>query len=112
MLKCPVHGRTQAYDIKRERVGPYGVESLNWFAHTDGKDFIRLLELSGEPFILFATDNQLADLSRFCTQDLDPTFNFGDFGVTPTSYRKVLFKSVKTGKYPTRSSGFWDEWRT
>ena len=42
-------------------------------------------ELSGEPLILLATDNQLADLSRFCTQDLDfghlsvdPTFNIGD----------------------------------
>ena len=108
-------GRTQAYDIKRERVGSYGVErrsrerdemtSLNWFAHTEGKDFV--FELSGEPLILLATDNQLADLSRFCTQDLDfshlsvdPTFNFGDSSVTPTSYRNVLLKSVKTGKCP------------
>ena len=105
-------GRTQAYDIKRERVGSYGVErrsretdemtSLNWFAHTEG-----MQELSGEPLILLATDNQLADLSQFCTQDLDfshlsvdPTFNFGDFSVTPTSYRNVLLKSVKTGKCP------------
>ena len=110
-------GRTQAYDIKRERVGSYGVErktretdemtSLNWFAHTEGKDFVRMQALSGEPLILLATDNQLADLSRFCTQDLDfshlsvdPTFNFGDFSVTPTSYRNILFESVKTGKCP------------
>ena len=104
-------GRTQAYDIKRERVESYGVErrsretdemtSLNWFAHTEGKDFVRMQELSGEPLILLATYNQLADLSRFCTQDLDfshlsvdPTFNFGDYSVTPTSYRNVLLKSV------------------
>ena len=46
-------------------------------------------------------------VSRFCTQELDfshlsvdPTFNFGNFSVTPTSYRNVLFKSVKTGKCP------------
>lgn len=66
---------------------------------------MRMQELSGEPLILLATDNQLADLSRFCTQDLDfshlsidPTFNFGNFSVPPTSYRNVLLKSVKTGK--------------
>lgn len=31
---------------------------------------------------------------------VNPTFNFGNFSVTPTSYRNVLFKSVKTGKCP------------
>ena len=109
--------RTQAYDMKRARVGSSYAErrsretdemtTLNWFAHTEGKDFLRMQELSGEPLILLATDNQLADLSRFCTQDLDfshlsidPTFNFGNFSVTPTSYRNVLLKSVKTGKCP------------
>lgn len=57
--------------------------SLNWFAHTKGKDFVRMQELPGEPLILLATDNQLADLLQFCTQDLDfshlsvnPAFNF------------------------------------
>lgn len=81
--------------------------NLNWFAHTEGKDFVRIQELSGEPLILLATDNQLADLSRFCTQDLDfshlsvdPRFNFGNFSVTPTFHRNVLLKSVKTGKRP------------
>lgn len=64
-------------------------------------------QLSGESSILLATDYQIADLSRFCTQDLDfshlsvnPTFNFGNFSVTPISYRNVLLKSVKTGKCP------------
>ena len=74
---------------------------LNWFAHTQGKDFVRMQELSGEPLIFLAKDNQLADLLRFCTQDLDfshlsvdPTFNFGDLSVTPTSYRKVQLKEL------------------
>ena len=44
---------------------------------------------------------------RFCTSDIDfsylsvdPTFNFGNFSVTPTSYRNLLLKSRKTGKTP------------
>lgn len=86
-------GKTQAYDMKRACVeSAYAdrrsretdeMTTLNWFAHIEGKDFVRMQELSGEPFILLATDNQLADLSRFGTQDLDfshlsvdPTFNF------------------------------------
>lgn len=105
--------------MKRARVRSSGAQSvrrsretdemtsLNWFAHTEGKDFVTMQELSGEPLIMLASDHQLADLSRFCTQDLDfshisvdPTFNFGNFSVTPTSYRNVLLKSTKTGKCP------------
>ena len=48
------------------------------------------------------------DLSRFCTSELvnhpfsvDPTFNFGQYEVTPFTYRHLFLKSKKTGLAPT-----------
>lgn len=110
-------GRTQAYDMKRDRSRATcsqprrkqldEMASFNWYAKTEGKGFVRMHELSGEPLILLATDKQLADLSRLCTSpvdysylSVDPTFNFGDFSVTPTSYRNILLKNRKTNKSP------------
>jgi len=111
-------GGAQAYDMKRVCVQSCGTQrrsretdemtSLYWFAHTEGKHFGRMQELSGERLIMLATDSQLAaNLVRLSSQKLDlshlsvePTLNFGNFSVTPTSYRNVLLKSVKTGKCP------------
>lgn len=52
-------GRTQAYDMKRERSKTSCSEpkrkqidemtTFNWYAKTDGKNFVRMQELSGEP---------------------------------------------------------------
>ena len=81
--------------------------SFNWYAKTEGKGFVRMHELSGESLILLATDKQLDDLSRLCINRLDyyylsvdPTFNFGEFSVTPTSYRNIILKNRKTNKSP------------
>ena len=110
-------GRTQAYDMKRDRSRATcsqprrkqldEMASFNWYAKTEGKGFVRMHELSGEPLIFLATDKQLADLSRLCTSpvdysylSVDPTFNFGEFSVTPTSYRNILLKNRKTNKSP------------
>ena len=47
------------------------------------------------------------DLSRFCTSDslshpynVDPTFNFGKFEVTPFSYKHLLLNSKRTEEAP------------
>ena len=55
--------------------------------------------------MILGTDKQLAD--RFCTTHLDftylsvdPTFDFGEFSVTPTSYRNILVKNRNTNKSP------------
>ena len=81
--------------------------ALNWYAKTEGKTFVRMQEIADEPLIVIATENQLDDLVRFCTSEIDfsylsvdPTFNFGNFSVTPTSYRNLLLKSRQTGKNP------------
>jgi hypothetical protein len=110
-------GQSQAHNLKRTNANSTIVSgakrskdemtALNWYAKTDGKNFVRMQEISDEPRIMIATDNQLDDLVRFCTSEIDfsclsvdPTFNFGNFSVTPTSYRNLLLKSRKTGKSP------------
>ena len=62
-----------------------------------------------------SNDKQLDDLERFCISDIDFSylsvdlkFNFGNFNLTPTSYRNLLLKSRKTGKTPVT----WDQWNT
>ena len=55
------------------------------------------------------TDKQFYDISRFCARGVeeksvlgvDPTFNLGDFYVTPTVYEHKLIVNKKTGKHPT-----------
>ncbi|PFX13242.1 hypothetical protein AWC38_SpisGene22695 [Stylophora pistillata] len=110
-------GRTQAYDMKRDRSKAtcsqprrkqiYEMASFNWYAKTERKGFVRMHELSSKPLILLATDKQLADLSRFCRNNLDfsylsvdPAFNFGEFSITPTSYRNIFLKSRRSNKCP------------
>ena len=72
----------------------------------DGK-FVRHTRPSPEPAFVVACDRQLDDLVRFCTipddftiLTVDPTFNLGDFDVTPTSYRHCLLKTVRSGNSP------------
>ena len=74
--------------------------TFNWFAKTEGKAFVRMQELSQEPLMILATEKQLADISRFSTSHHDFTylsvelaFDFGEFNVTPTSYRNILIKT-------------------
>lgn len=69
--------------------------------------FVRETRPSPEPAFVVARDRQLDDMVRFCTSPddfsiltVDPTFNLGDFDVTPTSYRNCLLKSVRTGNSP------------
>ena len=56
---------------------------------------------SFEPAFVLARDRQLDDLVRFCTipegfsvLTADPTFNLGQFDVTPTSYNHCPLRSV------------------
>ena len=61
--------------------------------------FIRSVEAAPEPMCVLATNQQLADLERFCTASpssvlsIDPTFNLGPFYVTPTTYHNLLVKT-------------------
>ena len=69
--------------------------------------FVRETRPSPEPAFVLARDRQLDDLVRFCTGadefsilTVDPTFNLGDFDVTPTTYRHCLLESTRSGNPP------------
>ena len=69
-------------------------------------EFIRAVEAAPEPMCVLATNQQLADLERFCTGDrssvlsIDPTFNLGPFSVTPMTYQNLLTKTTRNGNHP------------
>ena len=63
--------------------------------------FVHDCHPSPEPAFALSRDWQLNDLVRFCTVSssfsvltVDPTFNLGDFDVTPTAYHHLLLKTV------------------
>ena len=69
--------------------------------------FIRDVKASPDPALVLVTDQQLNDLVKFCTSPdeftvitVDPTFNLGDFDVTPLMYRHLFLRSERTRKSP------------
>jgi len=64
-----------------------------------GKEFVRTVVAAPEPMAFLASDQQLDDMVRFlmnpiefCIIGVDPTFNLGDFNVTPIIYRNLLLE--------------------
>ena len=61
--------------------------------------FVQSVEAAPEPMCVLATNQQLADLERFCilspssVLSVYPTFNLGPFYVTPTTYHNLLVKT-------------------
>uniref|UniRef100_A0A1X7SXK8 MULE transposase domain-containing protein n=1 Tax=Amphimedon queenslandica TaxID=400682 RepID=A0A1X7SXK8_AMPQE len=60
-----------------------------------------------EPMAVLCTDQQLNDIVRFCVDPfnfcvfgIDPTFNLGDFSVTPLVYSHLLLQDRKTKHSP------------
>jgi len=59
--------------------------------------FVQDATCAPEPMAVLTTDQQLNGLVRFCCQPfefgvlgIDPTFNLGEFSVTPVVYRHLL----------------------
>ena len=70
--------------------------------------FVRDVRVGGEPLCVLASKRQLNDLKRFCCNEtefklltVDPTFNIGQFNVTPISYQHLLLDTRKGQKHPT-----------
>ena len=70
--------------------------------------FVRKVETASDPCVFLTTDQQLKDVERFCTNPsqfsvlgVDPTFNFGKYYVTVTTYRHLLLRN-KDDKNPVR----------
>ena len=69
--------------------------------------FVRDVKAAPDPALVLATDQQLDDMQRFCTcadefcvATVDPTFNLGDFDVTPLTYRHLLLETKRSGNCP------------
>ena len=62
--------------------------------------FIRKIDVRPDFLVVLSTDQQLTDLKKFCTQHpytvlgIDPTFHFGDFDVTVTTYRHMMLENT------------------
>jgi hypothetical protein len=74
----------------------------------DSNKFVREVIPAPEFCILLASDQQLKDVERFCCNPesfcvlgVDPTFNFGDYNLTVSTYRHLLLKTDK-GVNPVR----------
>ena len=70
--------------------------------------FVRKVDNSSDPCVVLASNQQLRDVERFCTNPaqfcvlgVDPTFNFGKYYVTLTTYRHLLLRT-KEGNHPVR----------
>ncbi len=71
------------------------------------KEFVRNVSFDDTVTCVLASEQQLRDMERFCTNNpfasvlgIDPTFNLGDFYVTVTTYENLLVTNRKTGSHP------------
>ena len=68
---------------------------------TQTDNFFRKVDL----VVVLASNQQICDLERFCTKNpfsnlgIDPTFHFGDFDVTVTTYRHQMSEENTYGKH-------------
>ncbi len=69
--------------------------------------FVEDVTCTPEPMAVLCTEQQLCDIARFCCDPykfcilgIDPTFNLGEFRVTPTAYRHLLLQDSRTGCSP------------
>ncbi|CAG2247967.1 unnamed protein product [Mytilus edulis] len=67
-------------------------------------NFIRKIDIRPDFIVVLASDQQLKDLNRFCTRHpcsilgIDPTFHFGEFDVTVTTYRNPMLQDITSEK--------------
>ena len=69
--------------------------------------FVQDVTCAPEPMAVLCSAQQLNDVVRFCcdafnfsVMGIDPTFNLGEFSVTPTVYRHLLIQDPRSGKSP------------
>lgn len=77
-------------------------------ASNRGTAFIRDVRIAPEPLCVLTSDRQLNDLKRFCCNPIqyrpltvDPTFDIGQFNVTPITYQHLVLENKRDGKHPS-----------
>ena len=90
----------QAIKEKEERN-----EFVTLLGHARQDAAIRNMQWTPNPRVVFATDQQLAEIvEEYCTRgsrsilSIDTTYNVGDFYVTSTTYQSSKFIQSRTGK--------------
>ena len=77
--------------------------------YNSAKEFVHSVSFDQGVMSVVGTNQQFDDLNRFCTYSglrigsvlgIDPTFNLGDYYVTPTVYEHKLIINKVTGKHP------------
>ena len=73
----------------------------------NGRKFVRSVSIDPTPSCILASESQLKDLKRFCTDPaescvlgVDSTFDLGKFYVTITTYRYLHVENKNSGKPP------------
>ena len=111
--------RTQEYNTKRYQECTSGLTSnskkdlvydLLEQNYCSESDFVRNVCFDDDSVMsVIGLEQQFDDMERFCVSEqrgntsilgLDPTFQLGDFFVTPTTYEHKLLINRKTGKHP------------
>ena len=97
--------RQQAYYLKRSQniAGPGHSRDMLFVTMEQcklaekGNRYVQEVTCAPEPMAVLATEQQLADLERFCcnpaefcVMGIDPTFDLGEFSVTPFVYQNLL----------------------
>jgi hypothetical protein len=69
--------------------------------------YVQEVTCAPEPMAILCMQQQLVDMKRFCCNEsefcimgVDPTFNLGEFSVTPIVYQHLLVQSKKSSKSP------------
>jgi len=69
--------------------------------------FVQDVTCAPEPMAILCNEQQLVDIQRFCCNPfnfcilgIDPTYNLGEFSVTPMVYRHLLLQNEKSGHSP------------
>ena len=70
--------------------------------------FIRDVWVAPEPLCVMAPDRQIKDLKHFCCHPteykpftVDPTFNIGEYNVTPITYQHLILENKRDGNHPS-----------
>lgn len=69
--------------------------------------FVRDVKAAPDSALVLANDQQLYNLVRFCTNaeefsivTVDPTFNWGEFDVTPITHQNLLLQTEQSSNHP------------
>ena len=107
-----LHNKQQASTIRRQlfqsQCNSDPITVLVDMHKTEFTDFIRSLQILPSPTCVLATDVQLQELVKNCTlpgkfgiMHLDPTFNLGNFFVTPIVFPLITYIHKKNKCPPT-----------